>query len=471
MIVFCTTCKGRTLHLQKTLPQNLADNANFADCKFLVLDYGDPGELESYLKEHHTESIRSGRVLAYRHENGAAFHVSHAKNMAARCAILEGADVLVTLDADNFTGPNFARYVIENLAPATFLCPDFPRIQALPHGPLRPLRGFAGRLAIRAQDWLKTGGYDETMDTWRGEDIDMISRLQRMGYAMRHIPNHLLQAIPHNAYVRFKEYPHARELYENRRQVRVIESRSETVMNFGQSGVGTVYRNFDLRPIELGPVPTRVFGIGMHKTGTTSLDRAFQVLGFDSLHWGTGEAPLIWQEMNAAGRSRTLEHYYALSDLPIPLLYEKLDAAYPGSKFILTVRNEEKWLKSVEKLWDPKFNATRWVWDAYPFTNRIHTALYGRKDFDADVFLARYRRHNAEVREYFKDRAGDLLVMDIEHGAGWSELCSFLRVSIPAVPYPLENQTVRRTSLGFPHRPPVESNAAYRIWARSEPAY
>ena len=31
-------------------------------------------------------------------------------------------------------------------------------------------------------------------------------------------------------------------------------------------------------------------------------------------------------------------------------------------------------------------------------------------------FLARYRRHNAEVREHFKDRPNDLLVMDIDAG-------------------------------------------------------
>ena len=66
--------------------------------------------------------------------------------------------------------------------------------------------------------------------------------------------------------------------------------------------MGTVYRNFGNKPIKLSAIPTRIFGVGLHKTATTSLHKAFQVLGFDSLHWGRGEAPLIWDEMQSVGR-------------------------------------------------------------------------------------------------------------------------------------------------------------------------
>jgi Sulfotransferase domain len=95
----------------------------------------------------------------------------------------------------------------------------------------------------------------------------------------------------------------------------------------------------------------------------------------------------------------------------------------------------------VERLWDPKYNPDRLLWDVYPFTNKVHTALYGRPDFDADVFLARYRRHNQEVLAYFKNRPQDLLVMDMSAGAGWPELCGFLGLPIPAIDYPKANHT------------------------------
>jgi hypothetical protein len=311
-------------------------------------------------------------------------------------------------------------------------------IQSLPHGPSRPQRGYAGRLAIRAQDFVKMGGYDETFSTWRGEDIDLVCRLRRLGYAMRHIDNRYLNTIAHSGDVRFKEYPEARQ-YERKEEFKIIDSRTETVVNYGKFGLGSVYRDFAPEPIELAPVPTRIFGIGMHRTATTSLHAAFQILGFDSFHWGEGEAPLIWDEMTSLGRSKTLERWYALSDLPIPLLYQKLDQVYPGSKFILTVRNEDDWLKSVERLWSYEYNPTRHLWDVYPFSNRIHTELYGQQTFDAAVFLDRYRRHNAEVREYFRQRPDDLLVMDIDAGSKWRNLCGFLAVPTPTVPYP--NQT------------------------------
>ena len=457
-VVFCTTCKGRVQHLEKTLPRNIADNADYADCKFVVLDYCDPGPLRAYLWKHHRADMRSGRLVVYSYfgtsdsvkGNEAAilsnrvpppdlpFHMAHAKNTAPRCAIREGADVLVTLDADNYTGPGFARFIADRFsgdASGIFLCPDFGMIRNLPHGPSRPARGFYGRLAIRAQDFIKLGGYDEIFSMWGGEDADMIARLLRLGYTKRFIDTCYLNTIPHSAEVRFREYPEARR-YEDSAYIQELDLRRETVVNHGRFGLGTVYRNLDPAPVLIDPLPTRVFGIGLQRTATTSLDRAFRLLGLDSLHWGAGEAPLIWNEMNAAGRSVTLERFYALSDLPIPLLYENLDRAYPGSRFILTVRDERKWLRSVERLWDPAHNPDRCLWDVYPFSHRIHTALYGRGDFDPDTFLARYRRHNSEVREYFRDRSGDLLVMDMDGGAGWRELCGFLNLPAPRVSYP-----------------------------------
>ena len=131
------------------------------------------------------------------------------------------------------------------------------------------------------------------------------------------------------------------------------------------------------------------------------------------------------------------------TNLPIPLLYQQLDKAYPGSKFILTVRDESDWLRSVERLWDRRYNPTRWVWDVYPFSNHIHTVLYGQKDFNAEVFLARYRRHNAEVMEFFKSRPDDLLILDTPAGDGWEELCKFLGRPIPGTPFPCNNASER----------------------------
>lgn len=423
-LYFVTTCKGRSIHLRETLPRNMADNPL---ARFVVLDYGDGPDLKKVVKP-----LLCDRLNVYRYE-APVFRMAHAKNMAHRLAIREGADVLVMMDADNFAGRNFDQFVIDNLKERTFLAPDMERIQAMPWGKERPLRGFAGRLAVRAQDFIKAGGYNEVYDTWRGEDSDFNTRMLRMGFEMKPIDLCYLRTIPHTAEIRFKEYPHAQQ-FEVSGGWKLEEKSTDTVVNYGNIGVGTVHKYGDKTPIELKPVPTRLFGIGMHKTATNSLHKAFQILGFDSLHWGSGEAPLIWEEVHHAGRSKTLERFYAACDLPIPLLYRKLDKAYPGSKFILTIRDEDKWLKSVERLWDEKYNPTRWEWDVWPISNRLHKALYGRTDFHPETMLATYHRHNAEVKEYFKGR-DDLLVMDMEQ-SGWDGLCTFLDRPVPSVPYP-----------------------------------
>jgi hypothetical protein len=436
-IAFVTTCKGRLAHLRETLKHNIADNADYDNCVFVVLGYGDP-ELDEYMESHYEWERAIGKVAYYRYPAGVGFSVSHAKNLAMRAGMLEGADILVTVDADNFTGTGFARFLGFEMGmgePGVFLCPHHVAIKEIPHGPFRPLRGYAGRLAIRTQDFIKLGGYDETFDTWRGEDIDLVQRMLRIGFRMKFIPNCFLPVIPHGSDVRFKEYQHAK-VFERAYEFKVIQNMTTTVVNYGTFGCGTVYRNFDPLPIAIGLMPTRIFGIGFHKTGTTSLHHAFSALGIDSWHWKSNrQAWRIFREMTDLGRSNLLEESYALCDNPIPLLYEKLDRAYPGSKFILTMLSEEKWLDAVQCLWDPKRNPY-YDWDKQPFSNRIHSALYGRTSFDRPTFLDRYHRHNRDVCAYFSNRPQDLLVMNMNEGAGWKELCGFLGKPIPSIPYP-----------------------------------
>lgn len=413
----------------------MADNPR---SKFVVLNYSSEDDLLEYLFSTLKAEIERGRLVVYSVLGEPKFRMAHAKNTAFRCGMLEGAKILVTLDADNFAGPGFEDFIEDRITRENnvFLCP---RAIGLGTGNARVQpRGVAGRLAIREQDFIKAGGYDEKYVTWQGEDVDLVARLKRMGYSPRFFDQAHLDAIGHGSDVRFKEYPHAKQ-YETDEEVRRINSEKHTVVNYGNIGRGTVYRNMEGR-IDLGPVPTRIFGIGFQRTATMSLYEAFKVLGFDSFHWETNDtARDIWDQMNEFGKSWTLERYYALCDNPIPMLFKQLDKAYPGSKFILTMRDEDAWIRSVERWWNPLHNPSRWEWDVWPFPNRIHRACYGRADFDATTFLDRYRRHNQEVMDYFRHRPDDLLIMRMENEPGWPALCEFLDVPTPAIAYPHVN--------------------------------
>lgn len=446
-IAFCVTCKGRVQHLERTLPRNLAHNPD-PNAKFIILDYNSPDHLLEYLQSTFPRAIADGKLVVYSYREPGPFRMSHAKNMAHRCAMREGADILVNLDADNSTvdwtedatgHPSFASFITREMQNEnTFLWCIAKSVVG------RARQGLAGRIAVHRTAFLRTGGYDERWLYWAPEDEDFKARLRRMGCEGAIIPNEYLWVIHHKDSLRFKEYPHAKPTPESEAEsLREIREADHVIANYGQFGMGTVYRNFTDDPITLEPVPTRIFGIGMHKTATTSLDAAFRALGLNSAHWvGPWWARDIYQEMTAFGRSLTLEKYYAMCDLPFTFLFKELDRGYPSSKFILTLRNEERWIESVRNHW--ALNSTRYGWDADCFTHKCHWLLYGRRKFDAEIMLNRYRQHNAEVREYFEHRPGDLLEMNMDEGAGWAKLCPFLEMPVPmGVPYPQAFMTKR----------------------------
>ena len=122
------------------------------------------------------------------------------------------------------------------------------------------------------------------------------------------------------------------------------------------------------------------------------------------------------------------KQFDAFQDVPWAALYRELDAAFPGSKFIFVERDEEKWLKS----------ASRHFKDNYI---PMHEWLYGIGVLSGNErrYVERYKRHNAEVKEYFKGR-DDLLVFRLGEGDGWTELCAFLERAVPRVTFPHENK-------------------------------
>lgn len=420
-VFFCITCKGRTGHLARTLPQNLKDNKK---AKFVLVDYSSQDHLEDYIRSNHQDDF--GKLTVYRFTEPGKFRMAHAKNLAHRLALREGADILVNLDADNFTGLDFDQWIIEHV-----ICGRY----AYTHMKKGILdRGVSGRIAITKHQYYITGGYDEIFKTWSPDDKDFNMRLKRLGYTGIEIPDQYLKAIKHNDKLRFREYP---EITNSSCSSDFALDNCNTIRNYGQIGLGVVYRNFNPEPIVIDPIPTRIFGVGWHKTATTSLSEAIRLLGYGCDHWKSAHwAKTIWTEMTQFGKSITLEQSYGITDVPICLLYKELDQQYPGSKFILTVREENEWLRSVEDHFSNK-NPFRKSWNKDPFSHKIHKVMYGQKTFDRDIFLQRYRKHNTDVIDYFKDR---LLIMDMTNGSGWFELCGFLKQRIPPFEYPKLNR-------------------------------
>tara|TARA_Y100000593_G_C4232354_1_gene297648 strand:- start:96 stop:785 length:690 start_codon:yes stop_codon:yes gene_type:complete len=163
----------------------------------------------------------------------------------------------------------------------------------------------------------------------------------------------------------------------------------------------------------------KIFGVGAHKTAKSSLVTALKLIDIKCLDW-VHHSITYSNIQNNNFRffdNRPLKKFDGLFDLPIPSVYKELDKEYPNSKFILTVRNAEDWLRDVK---------TRIVDDGC-IIGPEENLFYGVKKFDEESFLKKYLTHNQEVMDYFRDRPNDLLVMNIcDDGHGWSELIRFL---------------------------------------------
>ena len=171
----------------------------------------------------------------------------------------------------------------------------------------------------------------------------------------------------------------------------------------------------------------KVFGIGFHKTGTSSLRDALDQLGYRVRGVFGKSDPDIGA--NALPRALTIvPKFDAFQDNPWPILFRELDQHFPGSKFILTERDTDSWLRSALKHFGGGSSwMRRWIYGV------------GSPIGHEDVYVERYERHNREVKEYFAARPDDLLVFRISEGEGWERLCPFLGLEVPAGDFPHSN--------------------------------
>lgn len=195
-----------------------------------------------------------------------------------------------------------------------------------------------------------------------------------------------------------------------------------------------------------------VIGSGFGRTGTASLKRALEILGFGPCHHmeevlGHPEQVPYWQAV-FAGESddwdKVFRGYRAQVDWPGCHVWRQLAAAYPQAKVIHTLRPEDAWWTS--------FSATigklLTIYKDLPMPphvaammNATETALvhqtFGCSPSDRAGVLAAYRRRTEEVRATIPRER--LLVFDVSEG--WEPLCAFLGVPVPSTAFPRVNST------------------------------
>lgn len=199
----------------------------------------------------------------------------------------------------------------------------------------------------------------------------------------------------------------------------------------------------------------KIFCIGFNKTGTRSLKHFFHKNGFLT-------APVRPFEIN-------MHHYYKnnykeiinlinqkyskfsfFKDVPFscPNFYKSLDKEFKNSKFILTVRdNEDEWYNSLirfhKKLGDIKkvseFNYVKRGW----IIKTLNECYGSSKEnpYDEKILKDSYLKHIEDVKDYFKDRENDLLIINLKDEDVINKIENFLKVELSHKKMPHINKT------------------------------
>ena len=194
----------------------------------------------------------------------------------------------------------------------------------------------------------------------------------------------------------------------------------------------------------------KVFGIGLSRTGTTSLTDALTVLGYGAIHFFNPLPKRIieWEDFF---------HFDAFTDSTVSFQFEKLYAAFPNAKFIYTEREMSAWVRSNSNLYKPRgFSSTIEfkAWLARPKSEQgkfdrlyhchhpnyiaAYESLYARfSDWETA-----YHAYEDRVNRFFADKPADkLLRVDITKEKSWDKLCDFLDKPIPKAVFPHSNKS------------------------------
>ena len=200
-----------------------------------------------------------------------------------------------------------------------------------------------------------------------------------------------------------------------------------------------------------------MFSIGRNKTGSTSIEQALKTLGYTLGDQPQAELLMTdWQVRDFKKIITFCKTADAFQDVPFSndFTFQALDAAFPESKFVLTVRDSaEEWYESLtrfhtkiigknrlptaEDLKEFSYRYKGWMWEN-------SQGVYGINEetlYDKKIYINHYNNHNSRVKEYFKYRPHDLLVLNVADSSAMESLCDFLNIKYIGQEMPHLNQS------------------------------
>ena len=220
---------------------------------------------------------------------------------------------------------------------------------------------------------------------------------------------------------------------------------------------------------------TFIIGSSWGRTGTSSLQKALQILGYPCYHMrvivqnndyhyfiklGAQKMALKQSQIKNGDttpwKNSIIQNYdwnkifkdrgyHATVDEPTCAFYKELMEYYPNYKVIHNLRDPERWydsaINTIMRL--HLMNRERWLWRfVLGKLPNVYWDCCGDFVFDGQLrnkqkMIQRYKEWNQEVVNHVpKDR---LLLLDLKQG--WEPLCKFLGIKeIPDIPFPHVNE-------------------------------
>jgi len=171
----------------------------------------------------------------------------------------------------------------------------------------------------------------------------------------------------------------------------------------------------------------KIFGIGLNKTGTKTLGSCLKYFGYKHTSYDL-DALRYFVNKDWDYLFSIIDQYDSFEDWPWPLMYKQLDEKYPGST---EGRTPEIWFESLRK------HAIR----TGPTEFRLLVYGHEMPMQNKEAHLKIYNDHNRNVMDYFKDKRDKFIKVCWEKGDSWEELCRFLDINIPEIPFPHANRS------------------------------
>lgn len=200
---------------------------------------------------------------------------------------------------------------------------------------------------------------------------------------------------------------------------------------------------------------SKIFIIGLPRTGTTSVCHAFLEFGIATAHTAYTQA--------------CFNNATAIADTPVFNDYQQLDKHYPDSKFIYLTRDFSAWLPSIRQLLTRMHtNLTRPDGGFNIHIKRCYLNTFidfSLENIQSDSYLAQcYNSHYKQAADYFKNREHDFLAIDIAKPNSINALKHFLSINSDLTDFEKMNMGGKVTAWNdIKHPLKIESTAKGRI--------